>query len=154
MALHVSSGSSAHHQEHKTVHTASGIVRPLLLLSCMRWNQIQTNFTFICPCIASIPLKYNQQDATFFRYIYFYKWLYMFQAVPSPIIRSTKRYIQLQVLPNKYCCLLLPWTRWNSTHTFLSIILLSTILTCICLIAGCLSGEKSRDSVTRSDVTA
>ena len=28
------------------------------------------------------------------------------------------------------------------------------LLTCICLIAGCLSGEKSRDSVTRSDVTA
>jgi len=25
-ALHVSGGSSAHHQEHKTVHTASGIV--------------------------------------------------------------------------------------------------------------------------------
>jgi len=26
-ALHVSGGSSAHHQEHKTVHTASGIVK-------------------------------------------------------------------------------------------------------------------------------
>ena len=25
-ALHVSGGSSAHHQEHRTVHTASGIV--------------------------------------------------------------------------------------------------------------------------------
>jgi len=25
-ALHVSNGSSAHHQEHTTVHTASGIV--------------------------------------------------------------------------------------------------------------------------------
>jgi hypothetical protein len=24
-------GSSAHHQEHKTVHTASGIVKPILL---------------------------------------------------------------------------------------------------------------------------
>jgi len=31
MALHVSGGSSAHHQEHKTVHTASGIVKPVLL---------------------------------------------------------------------------------------------------------------------------
>ena len=29
-----------------------------------------------------------------------------------------------------------------------------TKLTFICLIDGCLSGEKSRDSVTRSDVTA
>ena len=28
------------------------------------------------------------------------------------------------------------------------------ILTCICLIAGCLSGEKSRHSAMRSDVTA
>jgi len=37
-----------------------------------------------------ISLKYNQQDATFSRSIYFYKFLYMFQAVPPPIIRSTK----------------------------------------------------------------
>jgi len=31
IALHVSGGSSAHHQEHKTVDTASGIVKPILL---------------------------------------------------------------------------------------------------------------------------
>jgi len=31
IALRVSGGSSAHHQEHKTVHTASGIVKPILL---------------------------------------------------------------------------------------------------------------------------
>jgi len=30
-ALHVSGGSSAHHQEHETVHTASGIVKTILL---------------------------------------------------------------------------------------------------------------------------
>jgi hypothetical protein len=30
-ALHVSGISSAHHQEHKTVHTASGIVKAILL---------------------------------------------------------------------------------------------------------------------------
>jgi len=29
--LYVSGGSSAHHQEHKVVHTASGIVKPILL---------------------------------------------------------------------------------------------------------------------------
>jgi len=63
-------------------------------------------FTFICPFIASISLKYNQQDATFSQSIYFYKLLYMFQAVPPPIIRSTKLYIQRQVLSNQYCCLL------------------------------------------------
>jgi len=37
-----------------------------------------------------VSLKYNQQDATFSRSIYFYKLLYMFQAVSLPIIRSTK----------------------------------------------------------------
>ena len=48
-------------------------------------------------------LKYNQKDATFPRSIYFYKLFYMFQAVPPPIIRSTKLYIQRQVLSNQYC---------------------------------------------------
>jgi hypothetical protein len=38
-------------------------------------------------------LEYNQQDITFSRSIYFYQLLYMFQAVPPPIIRSTKLYI-------------------------------------------------------------
>jgi len=60
-----------------------------------------------------ISLKYNQQDATFSRSIYFYKLLYMFQAVPPPIIRSTQLYIQRQVLSKQYCCLLLSWMRWN-----------------------------------------
>jgi len=64
-----------------------------LLLSWMRWNY--------------------QQDATFSRSIYFYKLLYMFQAVSPPISRSTKLYIQRQVLSNQYCCLLLTWMRWN-----------------------------------------
>ena len=53
---------------------------------------------------SALSLNYNQQDATFSRSIYFYKLLYMFQAVPPPIIRSTKLYIQRQVLSN---CLLL-----------------------------------------------
>jgi hypothetical protein len=59
-----------------------------------------------CPCdvkLLNICLKYNQQDATISPSIYFYKLLYMFQAVSPPIIRSTKRYIQLQVLSNQYC---------------------------------------------------
>jgi hypothetical protein len=33
IAVQVSGGSSAHHQEHITVHTASGIVKPILLLA-------------------------------------------------------------------------------------------------------------------------
>jgi hypothetical protein len=70
--------------------------------------------TFICPCIASISLKYNQQDATLSRSIYFYKFLCMFQTVPPPIIRSTKLCIQRRILSNQYCCLLLSWMRWNA----------------------------------------
>jgi hypothetical protein len=68
--------------------------------------------TFICTCIASIlvNLKFNQQDATFFLSIYFYKLHNMFQAVSPSIIRSTKLYIQ--VFSNEYCCLLLSWIRW------------------------------------------
>jgi hypothetical protein len=34
-ALHVSGGSSAHHQEHITIHTASGIVKPIVLLAAI-----------------------------------------------------------------------------------------------------------------------
>jgi len=61
-----------------------------------------------------ISLKYKQKDATFSRSIYFYKLPYMFQAVSPPIIRSTKLYIQRQVLSKQYCCLLLSWMRWNA----------------------------------------
>jgi hypothetical protein len=67
----------------------------------------------VWPCIAIISLKCNQQDATFSGSIYFYKLLYMFQAVSLPIIRSTKLYIQRQVLSNQYWCLLLSCMRWN-----------------------------------------
>jgi hypothetical protein len=59
-------------------------------------------------------LVYNQQDAAFSRSIYFYKLLYVFQAVLPLIIRSIELYIQRQVLPNQYCCLLLSWMRWNA----------------------------------------
>ena len=44
-ALHVSGGSSAHHQEHVTVHTASGIVNQYrcLLLAWMGWNCVPSH---------------------------------------------------------------------------------------------------------------
>jgi hypothetical protein len=67
-------------------------------------------FTYLT-CISSSSLKYNQQDATFPPSIYFYKLLYMFQGDSPPIIRSTKLYIQRQVLSHRYCCLLLSWMR-------------------------------------------
>ena len=44
-------------------------------------------------CRNVIP-NYSQQDVKFL----FLQILYMFQAVPPPIIRSTQLYIQLQVL--------------------------------------------------------
>jgi len=55
----------------------------------------------------------SSSSVTFSRSIYLYKLIYMFQAVPPPIIRSTKLYIQRQVLSNQHCCLLLSWMRWN-----------------------------------------
>ena len=76
-------------------------------------TKLQSCLPFIYPCIASISLKYNQQYATFSRSIYFYKLLYIFQAVPPPTIRNTILYIQRQVLSNQYCCMLLSWMRWS-----------------------------------------
>jgi hypothetical protein len=58
-------------------------------------------------------LKHVEQFIEINLSIYFYKVLYMFQTVPPPIIRSTKLYIQRQVMSNQYCCLLLSWMRWN-----------------------------------------
>jgi len=49
--------------------------------------------------------KVQPTRCNFFRSIYFYKLLYMFQAVPPLIIKSTKLYKQHQVLSNQYCCL-------------------------------------------------
>jgi len=74
-----------------------------------------------------VSLKYNQHDATFSRSIYFYNLLYMFQAVPPPIIRSTQLYIQRQVLSNQYCCLLLSWMRWNVSSILSTIAASSSI---------------------------
>ena len=42
--------------------------------------------TFIGPCVANIFSEYNQQDATFLKFIYFCKTLGMFQTVFLSII--------------------------------------------------------------------
>jgi hypothetical protein len=55
-----------------------------------------TDLTFMCPCIVSIIIN-DQQDATIFD-LFNSSLLYMFWATLSPIIRSTKLYLQLQVL--------------------------------------------------------
>ena len=88
----------------------------LIAIPLQQWlleRASRLSFTLYVNCLSCISLKYNQQDATFSLSIYFYKLLYFFQAVPPPIIRSTKLYIHRQVLSNQYCCLLLSWMRWN-----------------------------------------
>jgi hypothetical protein len=67
---------------------------------------------------------------SFFLSIYFYKLLYMFQAVLPLIIRSTKLYIQPQVLSNHFCCLLLSWMRWNSMEFFFYLLTSINCSTC------------------------
>jgi len=47
--------------------------------------------------MANIFSEYNQQDATFLKFIYFCKTLYMFQTGFLTIIRSSKLHIQRQV---------------------------------------------------------
>jgi len=69
----------------QTVHTASGIFKPILLPAAI---------------VDEMELRSISS-------------IYVFQAVSPPIIRSKKLYIQRQVLSNQYCCLLLSWMRWN-----------------------------------------
>ena len=54
------------------------------------------------------PTRFN----VFLIYL-FLQTLYMFQAVPPPIIRSTKTVHAASGIVNQYCCLLLSWMRWN-----------------------------------------
>jgi len=46
--------------------------------------------------------------------------LYMFQAIPPPIIRSTKLYIQPQVLSTNTvaCCSSIDWQTWSCMYSF------------------------------------
>ena len=53
------------------------------------------NLTFVCPCIVSIIVNDDQQDATILAYLFIPNPLYMFRAMSSPIIRSTWLYLQL-----------------------------------------------------------
>jgi len=68
-------------------------------------RSVMESLTFKCPCIANIFSEYNQQDATFLKFIYFCKTLYMFQAGFPSIIRSIKLHIQLQAFVDRYCYL-------------------------------------------------
>jgi len=59
--------------------------------------------TFIYSCIVNIFPSYDQQDATFLN-ILFLQMLYVFQAVPPPIIRSTKTVHTASGIVNQYRC--------------------------------------------------
>jgi len=55
------------------------------------------NGEFIANLWKNIFVQYNQQDATFLKFIYFCNMLYMFQTVFPSIIRRAKLHIQRQV---------------------------------------------------------
>ena len=52
----------------------------------------------MCPCIVSIIVNDDQQDATILAYLFIPNQLYMFRAMSSPIIRSTWLYLQDLIL--------------------------------------------------------
>jgi len=56
------------------------------------------NLRFVSPCIVSIIVTDDQKDATILVYLFNPNQLYVFQAMYSPIIRSTWLYLQLLIL--------------------------------------------------------
>ena len=61
-------------------------------------NKSRVNLTFGYPCIASIIVNDDQQDANILAYLFIPNQLYMSRAIFSPIIRSTWLYLQLLIL--------------------------------------------------------
>ena len=56
------------------------------------------NLTFVCPCVVSIIVNYDQQDATILANLFIPNRLYMFWATSSPVIRSAWLYLQHLIL--------------------------------------------------------
>ena len=54
--------------------------------------------TFVIPCIVIIIVNDDQQDATILAYLFILNELYMFRAMSSLIIRSTRLYLQHLIL--------------------------------------------------------
>jgi len=61
-------------------------------------NEVFLTLTFVCPCIASLIVNDDQQDATILAYLFIHNHLYMFRALFSPITRSTRLYLHLLIL--------------------------------------------------------
>ena len=96
-----------------TVHCFNEILmEKVLLCSINYWYDREYSFDVHMSVHCNYISKVQPTRCNVFS-VYFYKFLYMFHVVPPHIIRSTKLYIQRQVLSNQYCCLLLSWMRWN-----------------------------------------
>ena len=54
--------------------------------------------TFVCPCMVSTIVNDDQQDSTILVYLFIPNQLYIFRAMSSLIIRSTRLYLQLLIL--------------------------------------------------------
>jgi len=61
-------------------------------------SNLKFSLTFVCPCIVSIIVNDDQQDATILAYLFIPNQLYMFRAMSSPIVGSTLLYLQLLIL--------------------------------------------------------
>ena len=53
--------------------------------------------TLVFPCIVSITVNDDQQDATILAYLFIPNPLYMFRAMSAPIVKSTWLFLQLLI---------------------------------------------------------
>ena len=72
--------------------------RPLWTRRCTLGCINTGNLTFICRCIVNIFLSYNQQDAKFLNFFYFYRRSTCFRRFLRPSSGAQKLYTQLRVL--------------------------------------------------------
>jgi hypothetical protein len=83
-----------------------------LFISCriIRVNKLRrVNMMFMCPCITSIIINDDQQDAAI-PDLFISSLLYMFRATASPIIRSTTVLTASDIV-NQYSCWLVSWMK-------------------------------------------
>ena len=92
--VHVSDGLSVHHQEFKTVHTATGVCQTDTAVCLLASEQQYPNI---------ISMVKPTGCTNVLNIFYFGITLYMIRTVFPSIIRSSRQYIQQ---PNRYCRLL------------------------------------------------
>jgi len=98
IALHVSGGTSTHHQERIQLYLQHLVFVTLLLLSAAIVEELE--LVWVCCRWRTL--------------IYIWKLLYMFRVVLPPIIRSAYKCIyNIWCLSHRYCYLPLSWKSWN-----------------------------------------